>query len=102
MRCEYCYGRLNTAMQCESCGKYSNFPVSTTSPYETTVLPQNTIPPATDLLALLKQCKPWLELDLERRKFTDYDDSENKVYGDKAIADIEALLSDIAKAEDAK
>jgi hypothetical protein len=54
---------------------------------------------APDLLALLKRCKPWLELDLERRKFTDYDDLENKAYGDKAISELNALLSDIAKAE---
>jgi len=52
MRCQYCYGRLNTAMQCESCGKYSQMPVSTTAPYETTpitvVVPEPSTPPAHD------------------------------------------------------
>lgn len=51
--------------------------------------------PAPDLLALLKQCKPWLEA---YKGFLCDDDRENRFHTEE----LDALLSDIAKAEEAK
>ena len=54
---------------------------------------------APDALDWIAKALPFLKLDLERRRFIDYDDSENKAYGDRDIAALTAL---IAKAEGVK
>jgi len=54
---------------------------------------------APDALDWIAKALPFLKLDLERRRFIDYDDSENKAYGDRDIAALTAL---IAKAEGTK
>ena len=48
-----------------------------------------------DALAWIKEALPWLKKDLERQKFTDYNDGENKTYFDRDIAILTALIAEV-------
>ena len=49
------------------------------------------------MAAWIQKALPYMKLDLERRKFSDYDDSENKAYADRDIANLTALIAEATR-----
>lgn len=49
---------------------------------------------APDALDWIAKALPFVKLDLERRRFEDYDDGENKTYCDRDIAALTALIAE--------